>query len=66
MTTARLPKGHRSCLDPAFRYTVATDTDIARTFARIRDQLLAAEAEAKAVAAELVRAVKPLSTKRYS
>jgi hypothetical protein len=33
-----LPKGHRSCLSGAFRYTAASNTDIARTFARIRRQ----------------------------
>lgn len=32
----RLPKGHRSCLDPAFRYTPAASTDVAATFARLR------------------------------
>ncbi len=33
---SRLPKGHRSCLDPAFRYTPAASTDVAKTFVRLR------------------------------
>ncbi len=34
-----LPKGHASCLSDAFRYTDAVHTDIAKTFARIRNQV---------------------------
>jgi hypothetical protein len=34
-----LPKGHASILSPRFRYVPATHTDLARTFARIRQQL---------------------------
>jgi hypothetical protein len=34
-----LPKGHRSCLSAAFRYTPAVHTNIANTFARIRREL---------------------------
>src|SRR5262245_55577901 len=34
-----MPKGHVSCLAPAFNYTPATHTDLAKTFARIRRQL---------------------------
>jgi len=34
-----LPKGHVSCLSSAFRYTAASNTDIAKTFARIRHQV---------------------------
>lgn len=34
-----LPKGHLSCLAPSFRYTPATGTDIAKTFARIKRTL---------------------------
>jgi len=33
------PKGHTSCLAPAFKYTPASHTDLAKTFARIRRQL---------------------------
>ena len=34
-----LPKGHLSCLSEAFRYTGASNTNISKTFARIRRQL---------------------------
>ncbi len=34
-----LPKGHVSCLSEAFRYTGASNTNISKTFARIRRQL---------------------------
>jgi hypothetical protein len=34
-----LPKGHRSCLSGAFRYTPAVQTNIANTFARIKREL---------------------------
>lgn len=33
-----LPKGHESCLSRAFRYTPAVKTDVAKTFARVRQQ----------------------------
>jgi hypothetical protein len=31
-----LPKGHFSCLGEGFRYTPSVNTDLAKTFARIR------------------------------
>jgi hypothetical protein len=34
-----LPKGHRSCLSVAFRYTPAVHTNIANTFARVKREL---------------------------
>ena len=37
----QLPKGHTSILSPAFRYVPAASTDLAKTFARIREQRLA-------------------------
>lgn len=43
----KLPKGHRSLLDPAFRYTNSGATDVARTFARVRREMRQAEQEAK-------------------
>lgn len=39
MMSKALPKGHVSCLSEAFRYTRASNTNIAKTFARIRRQL---------------------------
>jgi hypothetical protein len=46
-----LPKGHRSCLSGAFRYTPAVHTNIANTFARIKREL-AEGSEAHAAAPE--------------
>jgi hypothetical protein len=34
-----LPKGHVSCLSQSFKYTPAVNTDVAKTFARVRLQL---------------------------
>jgi hypothetical protein len=39
MDKTLLPKGHTSCLSRAFKYVPATNTDVAKTFARIRRQL---------------------------
>lgn len=36
-----LPKGHASILSESFRYTSAVETNVAKTFARIRAQLAA-------------------------
>jgi hypothetical protein len=36
-----LPKGHVSILSRSFKYTPAVETDVAKTFARIRAQLAA-------------------------
>jgi hypothetical protein len=36
-----LPKGHQSCLSRSFKYTPAVDTNVAKTFERIRLQLAA-------------------------
>jgi len=37
----QLPKGHASILSPTFKYVPAANTDLAKTFARIRTQRLA-------------------------
>jgi hypothetical protein len=42
--TKTLPKGHVSCLSNAFRYTPASHTNIASTFARISRGLKARDA----------------------
>lgn len=58
-----LPKGHLSCLSSAFRYTPAMRTNIAETFARIRQELLEREAKQPQAGAEpaLVRVGRPFS-----
>ena len=42
-TVPTLPKGHVSCLSDAFRYTPASETDIVKTFARVREGLVQEE-----------------------
>jgi hypothetical protein len=34
-----LPKGHESCLSRRFEFTPSVATDVARTFARVRERL---------------------------
>lgn len=34
-----LPKGHLSCLSDAFRYTGASETNVLKTFARVKREL---------------------------
>jgi hypothetical protein len=38
MNRPQLPKGHTSILSPAFKYVPAASTDLAKTFARLREQ----------------------------
>jgi hypothetical protein len=40
----QLPNGHTSILSPAFRYVPAVNTDLSKTFARIREQRVALQA----------------------
>jgi len=54
---ARMP----SILDPSFRYTNSIDTDLRKTFARIRrEQRRHEQAQAAADAAEALKKVLPL------
>jgi hypothetical protein len=54
----------KSILDPSFRYTSSVDTDIAKTFARVRRaQREAAKATAQARAADTPRTVLTLANK---
>jgi hypothetical protein len=41
MNKPQLPKGHTSILSSTFKYVPAANTDLARTFARIREQRFA-------------------------
>jgi hypothetical protein len=34
-------KGHKSLLDPTFKYTKAVETDLKKTFARVRREMKA-------------------------
>jgi hypothetical protein len=54
----------KSILDPSFRYTTSFNTDLAKTFARVRsDHLRKAEASAQA-AAEGLPKVSPINRKK--
>ena len=59
-----LPKGHVSCLSDAFRYTRASETDIGRTFARVRESLL--REEQRGVGPRLVQPQRKLGSGRTS
>lgn len=53
-------KPNKSILDPSFRYTCSVQTDVAKTFARIRrerKQAAAAEQQAEIEAREKVRSL---------
>jgi hypothetical protein len=54
MPIRTLPKGHASLLGAGFRYTPASHTDLAKTFARIRERQ---QKEAKPEAGRNVRAL---------
>ena len=49
MNKPQLPKGHASILSPGFKYVPAANTDLAKTFARIREQHRAAAGKAGTV-----------------
>jgi len=40
----------KSILDPSFRYTKSADTDLRKTFARVRREQLRARADLKVIA----------------
>jgi hypothetical protein len=55
----------KSCLDPSFKYTPSTHTNIAKTFARIRKEQreqIEAEATAKAERAAKVQLLRKVVT----
>lgn len=52
----------KSCLDPSFKYTPSGNTDLAKTFARVRRE----QAERAKRDAEAMNNVEQLPTKRKS
>ena len=50
----------KSILDPSFRYTSSAQTDLKKTFARVRRELQVKEQAEKLVEAEARRKVSPL------
>jgi hypothetical protein len=51
----KLPKGHKSVYDPTFKYTSASRTDIAKTFARIKREQRANKEEVEEKVLKLKR-----------
>jgi hypothetical protein len=54
----------KSILDPSFRYTKSVETDLRKTFARIRRELRNQQQQQSAVRAEAMRKVLPLRSPR--
>lgn len=49
MNKPQLPKGHQSLLSPAFKYVQAMETDLSKTFARVRLQQVVVPAQSGTV-----------------
>jgi hypothetical protein len=45
MNKPQLPKGHQSLLSSTFKYVQAMETDLSKTFARVRQQQVVAPAQ---------------------
>ncbi len=49
MNKPHLPKGHQSLLSPTFKYVPAVQTDLSKTFARIREAQIAGFPQSRTV-----------------
>jgi hypothetical protein len=54
----------KSILDPSFRYTNSVDTDLRKTFARIRRELDEQQQEPSTVGIDVVRKVLPFRSRK--
>lgn len=54
----------KSILDPSFRYTKSVETDLRKTFARVRRELRQQQQEQPKLKSEEMRRVLPFSTRR--
>jgi hypothetical protein len=54
----------KSILDPSFRYTKSVETDLRKTFARVRRELRKQQHEQSTVSAEAIRKVFPLHSRK--
>lgn len=54
----------KSILDPSFRYTKSVETDLRKTFARVRRELRRQTQEQPKVNVEEIRRVLPFSSRR--
>ena len=55
MNKPQLPKGHQSLLSSTFKYVQAMETDLSKTFARVRQQQVVAPAQSGTVSALKLR-----------
>lgn len=56
----------KSILDPSFRYTKSTDTDLRKTFARVRRDLRRQQQEQSPVGAGATRNALPFHTRKVA
>lgn len=56
----------KSILDPSFRYTKSVETDLRKTFARVRRELRKQQQEQPAVSADVMRKVLPFHSRKAS
>jgi hypothetical protein len=54
----------KSILDPSFRYTKSAETDLRKTFARVRREVRKQQQEQATVSAEVLRKVLPFHTRK--
>ena len=54
----------KSILDPSFRYTKSVETDLRKTFARVRRELRQQRQEQSQVSGEEIRRVLPFYSRR--
>ena len=53
----------KSILDPSFHYTKSVETDLRKTFARVRREMRKQQHEQSTVSAEVIRKVLPFSSR---
>ena len=54
----------KSILDPSFRYTKSVETDLRKTFARVRRELRKQQQEPSTVSVEAIRKVLPFPARK--
>ena len=54
----------KSILDPSFRYTKSVETDLRKTFARVRRELSKQQQEQSTVSVEGIRKVLPFHSRK--
>lgn len=54
----------KSVLDPSFRYTKSVETDLRKTFARVRRELRKQQQEQSTVSVQVIRKVLPFHSRK--